>query len=133
MAIVSAEGLLLCPGVVAVGPAHGVESGGIGGVPEMDADGLIGAISCTRRLSRNWGMVVSGVAVETTVPASLEANVWVIHGLQVEFVNGSRSPDVGGVIVDDLGDGIVDVDVEYMPLFWRQSWAYFSSLVAHLQ
>lgn len=119
MAVVSVEGLLLCPGVVAVGPAHGVESGGIAGVPEMDADGLIGAISSTRRLSRDWGMAVSRVAVETTVPASLEANVWVIHGLQVEVVNRSVSPDVGGVIVNELGDGIVDVDVEYMPLFWR--------------
>ena len=117
MAVEPAEGLLLCPCVVAVGPTHGVESGGVAGVPEMDADGLIGAIPCRRGLPRNWRMVVVGVAVKTTVPASLEANVGVCHGLQVEVVNRSLSPNVGGVIVDDLGDGIVDVDVKYMPLF----------------
>ena len=64
-------------------------------------------------------MVVSGHAVEATVPAGLEADVRVIHGLQVEVVNRPLPPDVGGVIVDDLGDGIVDVDVVYMPLFWH--------------
>ena len=62
-------------------------------------------------------MVVGLVAVETTIPASLEADVGVIHGLQVEVVNGSFPPDVGEVVVDDLGDGTVDVDVKYMPLF----------------
>ena len=62
-------------------------------------------------------MVVGGVAVETTVPASLEANVGVIHGLQIKSVDRSFPPDVSGVIVDDFGDGVIDVDVEYMPLF----------------
>lgn len=60
-------------------------------------------------------MVISGVTVETAVPTSLEADVRVIHGLQVEVVYRSISPDVGGVIVNDLGDGIIDVDVEYVP------------------
>lgn len=119
VAVVPAEDLLLGPCVVAVGPAHGVESGGVAGVPEMYADGLVGAVPCTRGLARNWGMIVGGVAVETTVPASLEADVGIIHGLQIEVVDRSRPPDVGGVIVDDLGDGIVDVDIEYMPLFYR--------------
>lgn len=116
MAVVSVEGLLVCPRIVAVGPAHRIKSSGVAGVPEMDADGLIGAVPCGRGLSRNWGMVVSGVAVETTVPASLEADVGIIHGLQIELVNRSFPPDVSAIIVDDLGDGIVDVDVEYMPL-----------------
>ena len=62
-------------------------------------------------------MFVGGVAVEATVPASLKPDVRVIHGLQVETVNGSRPPYVCGVIVDDLGDAVVDVDVENMPLF----------------
>ena len=44
VAVVPAEDLLLCPCLVAVGPAHGVESGRVDGVPEMDADGLIGAV-----------------------------------------------------------------------------------------
>ena len=85
----------------------------------MDADGLIGAVPCSRGLPRNRRMVVGGVAVEATVPAGLEANVRVIHGLQVEVLDRPLPPDVGGVIVDDLGDGIVDVDVKYMPLFWH--------------
>ena len=61
-------------------------------------------------------MIVGGVTVEATVPASLEADVRVIHGLQVQSVDGSRAPDIGGVAVDSLRDGIVGVDVEYMPL-----------------
>ena len=44
VAVVTVEDLLLCPGVVAVGPAYRVESGGVHAVPEMDADGLIGAV-----------------------------------------------------------------------------------------
>ena len=119
MAVVSVEGLLLCPSLVAVGPAHGLESGGVAGVPEMDSDGLIGAISGTLGLPRNGRMLVGGVTVETAVPAGLEADVRVIHRLQVEVVNGSLPPDVGVVVVDDLGDGIMDVDVVYMPLFPR--------------
>ena len=116
VAIVPVEYLLLCPEVVAIGPAHGVESGGVFGVPEMDADGLIGAIHRSRCLPRDGGMVVGGIAVEAAVPASLKAHVWIIHRLQVEVVNRSRSPDIGGVIIDGFHDGIVDVDVEYMPL-----------------
>lgn len=85
----------------------------------MDADGLIGAIPCSGGLPGEWGMIIGGVAVETTVPASLEADIGVIHCLQIEVVDRSLSPDVGVVIVDDLAEGIVDVDVEYMPLFSR--------------
>lgn len=119
VAVVPVEGLLLCPEIVAIGPTHGVEGGGVAGVPEMDADGLIGAVPCTRGLPGNGGMVVVGIAVETAVPAGLEADVGIIHGLQVEGVNRSAPPDVGGIVVDDFGDGVVDVDIEYMPLFQR--------------
>ena len=117
VAVVPIEDLLLGPFVGPVGPAHGIKGGGVLPVPEMDADGLIGAVGRSRRLPGDRGMAVGGVAVEAPVPASLEADVGVIHGLQVEAVDGSRRPDVGGVTVDDLGDGIVDVDVENMPLF----------------
>ena len=119
VAIVSVEALLLGPRLVAVGPAHRVETGGVAGVPEMDADGLIGAICCGRGLPRDGGMVVGGLAIETPVPARLEADVGIVHGLQIETVDRSLPPDIGGVIVDDLGDGIVDIDVEYVPLFTR--------------
>ena len=81
VAVVPVEGLLRLPCVVAVGPAHGVESRGVGGVPKMDTDGLIGAVHRGRRLPGNWRMIVSGVAVKATVPASLEADIGVIHGL----------------------------------------------------
>ena len=66
-------------------------------------------------------MLVGGVAVEATVPASLKPNVRVVHGLQVKTVNRSWPPDVGGIIVNDFGDGIVVANVEYMPLPPRQS------------
>ena len=82
----------------------------------MDADGLIGAVHRGRRLPGYWGMIICGVAVEATVPASLEADIRVIHGLQVKITDWPSPPNIGGVIVDGLGDGIVDVDVEYMPL-----------------
>ncbi len=85
----------------------------------MDADGLIGAVHRGRRLPGDWGMFVGSVAVEATVPASLEADVRVIHGLQIEIVDRSGLPDIGGITVDGLGDGVVDVDVEYMPLLQR--------------
>ena len=81
MAIVPVESLLLCPRIVAVGPAHGVESAGVAGVPEVDADGLVGAIPGARGLSGDWGMVIGSVAVETAVPACLEPDVRIIHGL----------------------------------------------------
>ena len=85
----------------------------------MDADGLIGAVTRSYGLSRDWGVVVGRVAVKTTIPAGLETNVRVIHGLQVECINRSFPPNVGEVIVDDFGNSIVDVDVEYVPLFKR--------------
>ena len=121
VAVVSVEDLLLRPRSVAVGPTHGVESGAVHTVPEVDADRLIGAAHCGRRLPRNRGVLVGGVAVEATVPASLKPNVGVVHGLQVKTIDRSWPPDVGGIIVDDLGDGIVIADVEYMPLFHCQS------------
>ena len=127
MAVVPVEVLLRRPGVVAVGPAHGVEGCGVGGVPEMDADGLIGAVASGCGLSGDGGMVVSGVAVEATVPTTLEADVGIIHGLQIQVVQRSFPPDVGGVVVDELNDGIVDVEVEYMPLFQRQSKQYIQT------
>lgn len=117
VAVVPVERLLLGPGIVAVGPAHGVERGGVAGVPEVDADGLIGTVPGTAGgLPGNGRVVIGGVAVETAVPAGLEADVGVVHGLQVEGVDRSLPPDVGGVVVDHFGDGVVDVDVEYMPL-----------------
>ena len=116
MAVVPVEGLLRCPGVIAVGPAHGIKGCGVGGVPQMDADGLIGAVPSGCGLSGHGGMVVSGVAVEATVPTTLEADVGIIHGLQIQVVKRSFPPDVGGVVVYELDDGIVDVEVEYMPL-----------------
>lgn len=85
----------------------------------MDADGLIGTVPCSRGLSRDWGMVVGGLAVETTVPAGLKADVGVVHSLQVECIDGSIPPNVGEVIVDDLGNSIVDVDIKDVPLFKR--------------
>lgn len=117
MAIVPIKGLLLRPQIVAVSPTYRVEGGGVAGVPEVDADGLVRAVPCGRDLPRDWGMVVGGIAVETTVPASFEADVGVIHGLQVQLINWSRPPDVGTVVVDDLGDGIVGINIEYVPLF----------------
>ena len=121
VAVVSVEDLLLRPRGVAVGPTHRVESGAVHSVPEMDTDGLIGAAHCGRRLPRDWGVLVGGVAVETTVPASLKPNVGVVHGLQIKIVNRSWPPDVGRIIVDDFGDGVVAADVEYMPLSHCQS------------
>ena len=85
----------------------------------MDADGLIGAVRCGGRLPGNWGVFVSGVAVEAAVPASLKPDVRIIHGLQVQTVDRSWPPDIGAIIVDNLGDGVVGVDVEYMPLSQR--------------
>lgn len=119
VAVVPVEDLLLRPRVFAVGPTHRVESGAVHGVPEMDAHGLIGAVRGGRRLPGDGGMLVGGVAVEAAVPAGLEADIRVIHGLQVEFVDRSWPPDVGAVIADDLGYGIVVADVEYMPLLQR--------------
>ena len=116
VAVVSVEDLLLRPRIVAVGPTHRVESGAVHSVPEMDTDGLVGAAHCGRRLSRDGGVLVGGVAIKPTVPASLKPNVRVVHGLQVQIIDRSWPPDVGGIIVDDLGDGIVAADVEYMPL-----------------
>ena len=66
-------------------------------------------------------MLVGGVAVEATVPASLEPNVGVVHGLQVKTVDRSWPPDIGGIVVDDFGDSVVVADVEYMPLSRCQS------------
>ena len=86
----------------------------------MDTDGLIGAVTRSRGLSRDWGMVIGGVAVKTTIPAGLEADVRIIHSLQVEGIDWSFPPNVGEVVVDDFGDSVVDVDVEYVPLFKRQ-------------
>lgn len=80
---------------------------------------MIGAVTRSRGLSRDWGMVVGGVAVETTIPTGLEADVRVIHSLQIEGIDRSFPPNVGEVVVDDLGNSIVDVDVEYVPLFRR--------------
>ena len=117
VAVVPVEDLLLGPFVGAVGPAYGVERGRVLPVPQMDADGLVGAVGRRRRLSRDRGVAVGRVAVEAAVPAGLEADVGVVHGLQVEIVDRSGRPDVGSVAVDDLGDGVVDVDVEYVPLF----------------
>lgn len=82
----------------------------------MDADGLIGAVTRSHGLSRDWRMVVGGIAVETTIPAGLKADVRVIHGLQVECIDRSFPPNIGEVVVDDLGNSVVDVDVEYVPL-----------------
>ena len=127
VAVVSIEDLLLRPRIVAVGPTHRVESGAVHSVPEVDSDGLIGAAHCGRRLPRDWGVLVGGVAVETTVPAGLKPNVRVVHGLQVKTVDRSWPPDVGGIIVDDFGDGIVAADVEYMPLSHCQSETYFEA------
>ena len=127
MAVVSIEDLLLRPRIVAVGPTHRVESGAVHSVPEVDSDGLIGAAHCGRRLPRDWGVLVGGVAVETTVPASLKPNIRVVHGLQVKTIDRSWPPDVGGIIVDDFGDGIVAADVEYMPLSHCQSETYFEA------
>lgn len=127
MAVVPTKGLLFCPCLVAVSPAHGIESGSVAGVPEMDADGLIGAVPRNRGLPRNRGMVVGDVTVETTIPAGLEADVRVIHGLQVECVDRSFPPNVSEVIVDDLGNRVVNVDVEYVPLFKRQSETYLQA------
>lgn len=64
-------------------------------------------------------MLIGGVAVEATVPASLEADIRVIHGLQIQLVDRSWPPDIGAVIADDLGNGIIVADVEYMPLLQR--------------
>ena len=93
----------------------------------MDADALVGAARCGRRLPRDWGVLVGGIAVEATVPASFKPNVGVVHGLQVKTINRSWPPDVGGVIVDDFGDGIIVADVEYMPLSHCQSETYFKA------
>ena len=122
VAVVPAEDLLLCPIIVPVGPTHRVERGAVHGVPQMDAHGLIGAVRGGRRLPGDRGMLVGGVAVEATVPASLEADVRVIHGLQVKIVDRSWPPDIGAVIADDLADGIVGADVVYMPLFQALVW-----------
>ena len=81
VAVVPVEDLLLGPFVRAVGPAHGVERGRILPVPQVDADGLVGAVGRRRRLSGDWGVAVGGVAVEAAVPAGLEADVGVVHGL----------------------------------------------------
>ena len=61
-------------------------------------------------------MLVGGVAVKATIPARLEPDIWIIHGLQIQIVDGSGLPDIGRVAVDGLGDGIVNIDVEDMPL-----------------
>ena len=127
VAVVAVEDLLLRPRVVAVGPTHRVESGAIHTVPEMDTDGLIGTGACRRRLPRDGGVLVGGVAVESTVPASLEPNVRVVHRLQVQRIDWSWPPDVGGIIVNDFGDSIVVADIEYMPLPPCQSQAYFKA------
>lgn len=64
-------------------------------------------------------MLIGGVAVEATVPASLEADIRVIHGLQFKIVDRPWPPDIGAVIADDLGYRVVVADVEYMPLLQR--------------
>ena len=85
----------------------------------MDANGLIRTVPCSRGLSRDWGMVVSDVAVETTIPTGLKADVGVVHSLQVECIDGSFPPNVGEVIVDDLGNSIVVANIKDVPLFKR--------------
>lgn len=85
----------------------------------MDADGLIGTVSCSRGLSRDWSMVVGGLAVETTVPAGLKTDVGVVHSLQIECIDGPFPPNVGEIIADDLGNSIVVADIKDVPLFKR--------------
>ena len=117
--VVILEVLLLSPIVATVVPCAGLERGRVASIPEEDADGgvaaaLIGALPGYR------AVVVGDVRVEAAIPTCLQSHVRVVHGLEVELVEGTGNPDVGRVAVGHFGDGAIDVDVEDVPLWYGQ-------------
>ena len=61
-------------------------------------------------------MLVYDIRVEGAVPAGLEANVRVVDRFEIELIEWTWCPDVGAVGVDHFGDGVVDIDIEDVPL-----------------
>ena len=75
----------------------------------MDADGLIGVVSCGILLPWNRAVIVRDIRVEITIPASLKSDIGIVHCLQVEVIDRSWAPDICGVAVDDFRYGIINI------------------------
>ena len=83
----------------------------------MDTDGLIRAVASTcDRLAWDRTMVIRFIGVEAAIPASFQSNIRIVHRLQVEAIDRAWDPDIGGITVGDLSYGIVDADIENVPL-----------------
>ena len=61
-------------------------------------------------------MRIVGASVKVAIPASLKSDVGIVHGLQLEAIDGSINPDIRGIAVDPLSNVAGTVDVEDMPL-----------------
>lgn len=122
MPVETSEKLLFRPIGGSIGPLHFVESCVVVTVPEVYADALICTVTrSVRILPGQRAVIVYSVSVKASIPAGLQAHVPTVHCLEVQSTDGTIRPQVSGVVVDSFSNDVVDVNVEYVPLYRGQS------------
>ena len=120
MTIVTSKRLLRHPCRITVTPAYCPERCGVLSIPQVDSDGLIRVRTAYILLSRHGAVIVRDVRVKATIPASLEPDVGIVHGFQMEVIDRAWPPSVGDIAIGHLRDIITLVDVEDVPLMLHQ-------------
>jgi len=112
---VGVECVLLVPLGGVVCPVDFFQRVWIRAVPEMHSDDRVlssGILSSTR----DWAVCVVGCAIEGSIPTGLQPYIGMIHSFEIEVVDRAIAPGVCSVVADSFANGVVFVDVEYVPL-----------------